>query len=147
MMQQWRHSWFGFWREGSDGCEECPSVFDWIDPEWKSGVDVDRVVRYLESSPYVLATSADACAICRNVERVALAYRTDGAWYWPDDLAHYIVQHEVRLPDEFHARILGSRYTPPKALWQDERGLVDLMKRLNAPPKHMAELRHLAENR
>jgi len=146
-IRQWPYTWFGFWREGSNRFDDCPGVFDWVDPEWENSVDVDRVVRYLESSPYVLATSADACTICRSVERAALAYRTDGVWYWPDDLSHYIAQHGVRLPDEFHAHILKASYIPPEALWQDERGLVELMKRRSAPAKHMVELRYLAENR
>src|SRR5688500_9731530 len=83
---QWPHTWFGFWRESFDKFEDCPSIFDWVEPEWrKSGVDVDRIVRYLDSSPNVCATSAHACVFCGSVERAALAYRTDGVWYWPDD--------------------------------------------------------------
>src|SRR5580700_2661717 len=98
--QKWTYTWFGFWREAPDGFEDCPSVFDWIDPEWKKGADVDLVARYLELCPFVLATSGDVCAVCGSVAKDTLAYRTDGAWYWPDDLSHYIVQHSVRLPEE-----------------------------------------------
>jgi len=39
------------------------------------------------------------CRICgRN--NGSLEY-TDGTYLWPQGLAHYVDEHEVRLPDEF----------------------------------------------
>jgi len=26
---------------------------------------------------------------------------SDGVWYWPDGLVHYVTEHDVRLPSEF----------------------------------------------
>jgi hypothetical protein len=147
--RRWPCTWFGFWREDEDGSEGCPSVFDWVVTNWRDHVDVDRVVGYLEASPCVIATSADACVICRNIIRRSLAYRTDGVWYWPDTLAHYITQHGVRLPEEFLTRLLAAEHIAPKEedLWKDEREFIAVLRRLSAPAEHLAMLRHLAENR
>jgi hypothetical protein len=148
-IRQWPHTWFGFWREDPEELDDCPSVFDWVDPEWKGGVDLDRVVRYLEASPGPLATSAGRCVICGARERRSLVYKTDGVWFWRDDLPHYLVRHDVRLPEEFNARILRAGHVPPKEkdLWRDEREYVDLMKRLSAPASDMESLRELTKNR
>ncbi|TCO40938.1 hypothetical protein EV646_11629 [Kribbella antiqua] len=32
---------------------------------------------------------------------------TDGTWYWPDGLAHYVGEHAVRLPAEFVAHVVA----------------------------------------
>jgi hypothetical protein len=44
---------------------------------------------------------------------------TDGAWVWPEGLAHYVREHQVVLPDEFTTQAL-SRETPVVVGWIDE---------------------------
>jgi hypothetical protein len=44
---------------------------------------------------------------------------TDGEWVWPQDLSHYVRDHDVRLPDEFVECALGQS-TPagaPSEVW------------------------------
>ncbi len=38
---------------------------------------------------------------------------TDGEWVWPQDLSHYVRNHDVRLPDEFVDHVFSMR--PPMA--------------------------------
>ncbi|NIK58274.1 hypothetical protein BJY22_003991 [Kribbella shirazensis] len=39
------------------------------------------------------------CRLC-DCQNGALE-RSDGVWYWPDGLVHYVTEHHVRLPPEF----------------------------------------------
>jgi hypothetical protein len=47
---------------------------------------------------------------------------TDGAWVWPEGLAHYVREHLVVLPDEFVTQAL-SRGTPVVAVQSEERAM------------------------
>lgn len=44
---------------------------------------------------------------CRDVD-VGRADLTDGTYVWPDGLAHYVEQHDVRLPERFGAHVLAT---------------------------------------
>lgn len=39
--------------------------------------------------------------------------RTDGVWRWPEQLAHYVASHGVRLPEEFIAQMEREEFRPP----------------------------------
>lgn len=52
---------------------------------------------------------------------------TDGAYCWPEGLAHYVVEHGVRLPDEFADHVLQQPAAPvgePEPMF-DELGMRD----------------------
>ncbi|MDP7034636.1 MAG: hypothetical protein QF752_09110 [Planctomycetota bacterium] len=42
-------------------------------------------------------------------ERMAVGEGTDGVWYWPEGLSHYVMEHRVALPEAFldHAESVG----------------------------------------
>lgn len=91
----------GFWttREG-DGL---PDPRNLQSPTW------ERPRRHLIASYLRTASILDeralrhACAICGAP--VAHRERTDGVWRWPEGLAHYVVEHGVRLPEELLERM------------------------------------------
>jgi hypothetical protein len=37
---------------------------------------------------------------------------TDGVWAWPEGLIHYVVRHDVRLPDEFISHVMANDVIP-----------------------------------
>lgn len=52
------------------------------------------------------------CLICG----VAAGFRerTDGVWWWPEGLAHYVVAHGVKLPAEFIQTMARLEFSPPR---------------------------------
>ncbi len=139
--------WFGFWREEGAGFNECPRLSEWIEPNWTTHDSLVGTARYLDGAPDVWATSAEPCLLCRERLGVSLTYRTDGLWYWPSTLSHYVLQHCIRLPDELYARILEAQFVPPKHLWEDgdEQGFVRLLRSLDVPPPHMSAIESFAK--
>lgn len=49
---------------------------------------------------------------------------TDGAWVWPEGLAHYVEAHGVRLPDRFVRHAVKAKLPEPIELGERE-GLID----------------------
>lgn len=95
----------GYWR-GSDPHDHWPDPEDFVDPGWD--VDERRIVtRYLQSG--LIAKSFmgySSCRFCgRNNGNLELS---DGEFIWPEGLAHYVDEHDVRLPAEFVAHALQS---------------------------------------
>jgi hypothetical protein len=76
------------------------------------GWDADAraaTLHYLHAGT-ALMTYPDA-SFCRfecGVGELGRADLTDGRYVWPDGLAHYVEQHDVRLPDDFVARAVAA---------------------------------------
>lgn len=91
----------GFW--ASPGSDVLPDPADLVDAAWDE--DERRwVADYLDrgqiAAEFMGASRCRLCA-CFNGSREL----TDGAYLWPEGLAHYVVEHGVRLPAEFLAHI------------------------------------------
>lgn len=84
------------WR--SDEHPELPDPNDFVDPAW------DRTEHLLVAQYFRLGTLARAymgvspCRICGALN--GSSEYTDGRFLWPEGLAHYIEEHNVRLPHE-----------------------------------------------
>ena len=83
-----------------------PDPHSFVDPSW----DQDQrstVARHLECG--VLCLQYRGLSPCRFCERNnGSAEYTDGVYVWPEGLAHYVIEHGVRLPEEFVAHVLSS---------------------------------------
>jgi hypothetical protein len=92
----------GYWC--SPGDDTYPDPAAWVDPAW------DRNERLLVATYLMSGTLRRAymgystCRICGR-DNGASEY-SDGVYAWPEGLAHYVEEHNVRLPSEFelHAR-------------------------------------------
>src|SRR4051812_40706306 len=73
--------------------------------ESHGGCDPDPlVVSYLRSGKEFAAWRGfSSCRFECGVPDELMGYRclTDGAWVWPEGLAHYVERHQLPLPDEF----------------------------------------------
>jgi len=115
----WPYKWFGFWKEMGDSYRLCPSVLDFVDDKWEP-VDKSRMIQYLLKAQPVSCTSrvSAPCVfdgpLCRydKTESDFVCLRTDGVWSWMDDLDHYILHHNVRVPDALTSRMILSDYVP-----------------------------------
>jgi len=88
----------GYWYSGRE-VPDWPDPRNWIDSNWPEE-DRDLVVAHLEDGAVAEAYCGFArCRICD--ELAGSISRTDGTYLWPDGLVHYLLEHDVRLPDEF----------------------------------------------
>ena len=97
-----------------------PDVHDFVDPTWDE--QERRVVSgYLGGATRVnQSRGLSACRFCSRQN--GSAERTDGVYCWPEGLAHYVVEHSVRLPGEFVAHVLSSLHRRESLLgrWFDD---------------------------
>jgi hypothetical protein len=71
-----------------------------------------RVVRYLSEAP--VCAAYDGLSYCRfGCGPNGSTEHTDGVWVWPEGLAHYVQIHDVRLPEDFLARLRSRDFRPP----------------------------------
>lgn len=67
----------------------------------------DRVVDYLRSGCVQrVQMGFSTCRFCGQPN--GTAELTDGAYLWPEGLAHYLTDHAVRLSEEFAAFVIAS---------------------------------------
>ncbi|MDD9940869.1 MAG: hypothetical protein OXU20_07535 [Myxococcales bacterium] len=87
----------GYWR--SDDEPEWPDPKDFVDQEWDER-ERDIVVSHLQDGRAVWAQCGlSPCRFCGKPN--GSAELSDGVYIWPEGLAHYLVEHGVRLPQEF----------------------------------------------
>jgi hypothetical protein len=95
----------GFWRAG-----EMPSMDEtlpWPEP-YLWGPTKRDVLVYVRAAPVVQAYFGEhrcrLCGVaCGNTEK------SDGVFVWPEGLAHYLVRHDVKLPQHFIDHVLAQR--------------------------------------
>lgn len=79
---------------------DCPIVQDFIDPKWES-TERDMVIKYLktgvEKDRYRGYSTCRICGKHNNGDSCL----TDNTWVWPEGLAHYLEEHNVKPPQEF----------------------------------------------
>ena len=76
-----------------------PRLF--VDPDWDLS-ERERIAQYLDSGHEVVYFMG--WSECRfDCDRFSLGNRElgDGRWAWPEGLSHYVIEHALRLPDEF----------------------------------------------
>jgi len=82
-----------------------PDPWSFVDPTWR---DDERsiVVEHLQTGTLVNQyRGLSPCRFCGRHN--GSAELTDGVFCWPEGLAHYLVVHEVRLPEEFVEHVLS----------------------------------------
>lgn len=114
----------GYWRSDRDPQYPHPSAF--VDPNW----DEDErafVVHYLRRGMTARAYMGySPCRMCDKQNNGSLQV-TDGVYTWPEGLAHYVIDHAVRLPQAFvehaydHEDALGEAVVD-ETWWLEQRG-------------------------
>ena len=98
----------GFFRELSHGDPDGPSLAESVRD--RQATDEHRIVEYLRNGvPFIVSPGPVFDVIDGEGPIGTASVLTDSEWCWPDDLAAYVEEHHVRLPDEFveHARASG----------------------------------------
>jgi hypothetical protein len=82
---------------------------------------IDSVTKYLKSGYPVLDVMESTPDPLRpgHYVRGGASILTDGHWVWRFDLAYYVREHAVKLPEEFLTALVSANYVRP-ALELDE---------------------------
>jgi hypothetical protein len=78
-------------------------VQDYVDPDWdeeERALVIDYLTHGAAARRFWGVSSCRLCGIENGRGEL-----TDGEWLWPDGLAHYLIAHQVRLPEEFVAHV------------------------------------------
>ena len=126
----------GFWRKSRNEVSELPWPTDYYDPHWD---DEERevIAAYLDGGKTDASYKGwSECRVCGCMN--GSCDMTDGIYLWPEGLAHYVREHNIRLPREFmdhalksaNASDVAQRARQKKA--QDNEHLEDIARRINA---------------
>ncbi len=87
----------GYWR--GEGHPELPRAGDFVDTSWDDDERFE-VIAHLEHGMIArMCMGPSRCRFC-GAPNGSLNL-TDGTYVWPEGLAHYLREHQVRLPDVF----------------------------------------------
>lgn len=87
----------GYW--AGPTAPDWPDPRDFVDPTWDQG-ERETIADYLRCGFVFRAFGGvSTCRFCGR-QNGALEL-SDGVWYWPDGLVHYVTDHDVRLPSGF----------------------------------------------
>ncbi|MEV6283404.1 hypothetical protein [Kribbella sp. NPDC051770] len=93
----------GYWQ--GPMAQDWPDVHDFVDPDWDAE-EREAVGEYLATG--VVFRGFGGVSTCRFCgEPNGALELTDGQWYWPDGLQHYVTEHDVRLPNAFVSYVLA----------------------------------------
>lgn len=105
----------GYWL--GPNARDWPDVRNSVDPSWDTG-ERQTIIAHLRKGTllrYFLGLSM--CRFCSVAN--GASERTDGTYYWPDGLAHYLEKHDVRLPQRFVDHVLRGREVRPQVRRRD----------------------------
>jgi hypothetical protein len=109
----------GYWAsvDGSVDVLGYPHPASLVEPHWQHERR-QRIAQYLKDGHELVSYMGVApCRFADCSQRNGLGSRdlTDGQWLWPEGLAHYVLTHDVRLPDEFVAAAAELGFIVPSA--------------------------------
>jgi len=95
----------GYWPGGED--PGCPDPAWFVDLKWDPA-ERALVCTYLNSGTELFQyCGLSWCRFSREVTFLGSKELTDGFYYWPEGLSHYLEQHYVKPPQEFIDHVKG----------------------------------------
>ncbi len=90
----------GFYKEMPHGGDSKLSILDFVN---KTKGSTDKIVRYLNDGKALIISPGlvdDVIDSSKGTAGTPTVY-TDGKWIWPGDLAYYVKNYHLGLPQEF----------------------------------------------
>ncbi|WP_164012624.1 hypothetical protein [Pyxidicoccus trucidator] len=115
----------GYWK-GTGEDARWPHPRDLVDPSWEKERR-QQIVSYLQRGVVILeCLGYSHCRFPGGPPGAQMGCRelSDGAWCWPEGLAIYVRDYDVRLPDEFVAHMAANGFCVPEGL--DRAELLEL---------------------
>lgn len=102
----------GYYKEMPHGDETDPSIMDSIN---RTITEKEKICNYLENGEVLAACSRIVTDIITPEKGIIGAPddMTDGVYLWPADLAYYVNEYNLKLPDEFIAHMKNNNWTVP----------------------------------
>ena len=100
----------GFYKEMPHGGDSELSIMDYI---FKAKGDIDKIVRYLSDGIALIISPGivdDVIEKKKGLAGTSTVY-TDGKWIWPGDLAYYVKNYHLELPQEFLDYMIEKNWT------------------------------------
>ncbi|MCR5627408.1 MAG: hypothetical protein K6F99_08820 [Lachnospiraceae bacterium] len=91
----------GYYKEMPHGRKTNNSILDSINKEKPE--NIEKIYQYLRGGVEFIVSpeiTQDIIAPEKGTSGIASSY-TDGIWLWPGDLAYYVKNYNLKLPDEF----------------------------------------------
>lgn len=95
----------GFWKEGPESLLPMPHARDKAWKGQKRFLDALRSKQGDDNTQSVAYKGASQCRLCK-CRNGSMSFIADG-WTWPEGLAHYVSEHNVRPSLAFQEFILG----------------------------------------
>ncbi|WP_212006473.1 hypothetical protein [Chitinophaga sp. HK235] len=113
-LHNWPYQWLGPWKEYGEGYEKYPSIKDFVDHEINAGYD-KRLIEYLNNGVIVCVTSGISfpSPFDGEIKRGTVAYRTDGKWLWLDNIADFVVENGLAIPEQWYYEIRERNFIIP----------------------------------
>jgi hypothetical protein len=110
----------GYWGEGAgSGLLALPRPQTLVRPGWHLD-DRERIVAYLQSGTVCVTWAGRApCRFTECGRLLGSSDLTDGQWLWPKGLEHYVVAHDVCLPEAFVETMRANGWQVSPALDRD----------------------------
>lgn len=91
----------GYYKETQHGFGASESIMDYLHKE--SEIRIDDICNYLESGIEFIVSLGIVEDVVKPEKGMAgtPSTFTDGEWFWPGDLAYYVRNYKLKLPDEF----------------------------------------------
>jgi hypothetical protein len=105
----------GYWL--GPGELEWPDVRNSVDPSWDEEERQTVIAHLRKGTEFRAFLGISICRICTSPNGVS--EQTDGTYYWPEGLAHYLAKHDVRLPQLFAEHVLAGRKVRPQVRRRD----------------------------
>jgi hypothetical protein len=105
----------GFFRELGFVDSDSPSIC--LLAKNEPAEDESQIINYLRSGVmFIVSPGMVKDVLCAEGPVIGTpSIRTDGAWAWRDDLAHYVERYHVQLPSDFLSHVEARNFTPPPA--------------------------------
>lgn len=91
----------GYFKEMPHGGNSKDSIYDYIKKE--DSTSIDKICKYLESGIEFIVSPGmveDVINPNKGYAGTTSTY-TDGVWFWSGDLAYYVRNYRLKLPEEF----------------------------------------------
>lgn len=106
----------GYWSSPAD--DRWPDPRTLVDPGWDEDDRLD-VGLYLRQGLVARACMGlSPCRLCSHDRNGSLEL-SDGTYIWPEGLAHYVIDHRVRLPQQFVDHVERARCLTDDAVVDD----------------------------
>lgn len=116
---------FGFWKEYGKCYIDSPSIYLHRNKTINESYNKNKLVNYLNSGGIIAVSSKiNFPHIFKDIERSGdFLLLTDGVWVWPEDLAEYVLNYDVILPNDWYVYIVKNHYKIPNEIKTQQKDI------------------------